>query len=82
MGQLTEALVFYGSGIGIAGKFAGIPFQGFLWDYLRLHAVADNCGLSLNMDLPDDKPVSVPLRVIVIPLDRPLLDGSSNLPGS
>jgi hypothetical protein len=32
--------------------------------------------------LPDDKPVSVPLRAIVIPLGRPLLNGSSNLPGS
>ena len=33
---------------------------------------------------PDDKPVFVPrLReVAAIPLDRPLLDGSSNLPGS
>jgi hypothetical protein len=32
--------------------------------------------------LPDYKPVSVPLRAAVIPLDRPLLTGSSNLPGS
>ncbi len=34
------------------------------------------------MGLPADKPVSVPLRAIVIHLDRPLLNGSSNLPGS
>ena len=32
--------------------------------------------------LPDYKPVPVPLRAVVIPLDRPLLAGSSNLPGS
>ena len=32
--------------------------------------------------LPDCKPVSVPLRVTVIPLDRTLLYGSSDLPGS
>ena len=32
--------------------------------------------------LPDYKPVSVPLRATVIPLDRPLLTGSSDLPGS
>ena len=31
---------------------------------------------------PGYKPVSVPLRAIVIPLGRPLLNGSSNLPGS
>ena len=31
---------------------------------------------------PDDKPVSVPLRATVIPLGRPLLDGSSDLPES
>jgi hypothetical protein len=31
---------------------------------------------------PDCKPVSVPLRAMVIPLGRPLLDGSSNLPES
>jgi len=31
---------------------------------------------------PDDKPVSVPLRAAVIPLGRPLLDGSSDLPES
>ena len=38
----------------------------------------------LNRVPPDDKPVFVPrLReVAAIPLDRPLLDGSSNLPGS
>ena len=32
--------------------------------------------------LPDYKPVSVPLRAAVIHLGRPLLGGSSNLPGS
>jgi len=32
--------------------------------------------------LPDCKPVSVPLRAAVIPLGRPLLTGSSDLPGS
>src|SRR5437762_12598376 len=32
--------------------------------------------------LPDYKPVPVPLRVVVIHLDRPLLAGSSDLPGS
>jgi len=32
--------------------------------------------------LPDYKPVSVPLRAAVIPLGRPLLAGSSDLPGS
>ena len=32
--------------------------------------------------LPDYKPVPVPLRAVVIPLDRSLLAGSSNLPGS
>jgi len=32
--------------------------------------------------LPDYKPVSVPLRAVVIHLDRPLLAGSSDLPGS
>ena len=32
--------------------------------------------------LPDCKPVSVPLRVVVIPLGRPLLAGSSDLPES
>jgi hypothetical protein len=31
---------------------------------------------------PDCKPVSVPLRVIAIRLGRPLLTGSSSLPGS
>ena len=34
------------------------------------------------MKLPDYKPVSVPLRAAVIPLGRPLLTGSSDLPGS
>ena len=34
------------------------------------------------MDLADDKPVSVPLRVVVIRLGRILLSGSSDLPGS
>jgi len=32
--------------------------------------------------LPDYKPVSVPLRAVVIRLGRPLLAGSSDLPGS
>ncbi len=32
--------------------------------------------------LPDYKPVSVPLRAAAIPLGRPLLGGSSNLPES
>ena len=35
-----------------------------------------------NAKLPGYKPVSVPLRVAVIPLVRPLLTGSSDLPGS
>ena len=34
------------------------------------------------MRLPAYKPVPVPLRAAVIPLGRPLLDGSSDLPGS
>ena len=34
------------------------------------------------MKLPDCKPVSVPLRAAIIPLGRPLLAGSSDLPGS
>ena len=34
------------------------------------------------MRLPACKPVSVPLRAAVIHLDRPLLAGSSDLPGS
>ena len=32
--------------------------------------------------LPDYKPVFVPFRAAVIHLGRPLLDGSSDLPGS
>src|SRR5271157_1867274 len=36
----------------------------------------------IKLRLPDCKPVSVPLRAVVIPLGRPLLAGSSNLPGS
>jgi hypothetical protein len=35
-----------------------------------------------NVWLPDCKPVPVPLRAVVIHLDRPLLAGSSDLPGS
>ena len=38
--------------------------------------------LQLEIGLPDYKPVSVPLRAVVIRLGRPLLTGSSNLPGS
>ena len=33
-------------------------------------------------ELPDYKPVPVPFRAAVIPLGRPLLNGSSDLPGS
>jgi len=36
----------------------------------------------LGWGLPDYKPVSVPLRAAVIRLGRPLLNGSSDLPGS
>jgi hypothetical protein len=36
----------------------------------------------LIVRLPDYKPVSVPFRAAVIHLRRPLLDGSSDLPGS
>src|ERR1035441_10776355 len=35
-----------------------------------------------NVRLPDCKPVPVPLRAAVIHLHRPLLAGSSDLPGS
>src|SRR5207344_2761827 len=35
-----------------------------------------------SVQLPDCKPVPVPLRAVVIHLDQPLLAGSSDLPGS
>src|ERR1019366_8228572 len=41
-----------------------------------------NRGKRQNVQLPDCKPVPVPLRAAVIHLDRPLLTGSSDLPGS
>ena len=40
------------------------------------------CAYLMWFGLPDFKPVSVPLRAAVIPLGRPLLNGSSDLPGS
>jgi hypothetical protein len=44
--------------------------------------VVDYHSAALNARLPDYKPVSVPLRAAVIHLDRTLLSGSSDLPGS
>ena len=40
------------------------------------------CGEPKKSNLPDYKPVSVPLQAAAIPLGRPLLTGSSDLPGS
>jgi hypothetical protein len=39
-------------------------------------------NLRSGYELPDYKPVSVPLRAAVIPLGRSSLNGSSDLPGS
>ena len=40
------------------------------------------CRAAEKSNLPDYKPVSVPLQAAAIPLGRPLLTGSSDLPGS
>jgi hypothetical protein len=41
-----------------------------------------SCATKKDRKLTDCKPVSVPFRAAIIPLDRTLLSGSSSLPGS